>query len=205
MSIREYNLRLVVIDETRVLLLDGKKPPEELYGKRLHAALNMLDIGEKLLKAKAKDVVESAKHAEILKRRRADLIDKYAEAASHVTSAEEDVIEPAPERHPVMPQGITRNVTTRKRYLEFANALLHGTSYKVLRGVAEIGKPVLYNDVREHLPDMKGGTISSQLHGLARRGFLLKQKNITKHAMIYTLTPEGEDILTRPEPQRDLL
>jgi DNA-binding HxlR family transcriptional regulator len=203
--VEEHTLKLIIVDGKRVIALYDDYPPAELDDPTGEA---LTDVIDRIRYMHASKIVPDLNPMVEGKPRKAPVQNPVLRKPKNIidpTSAEEDVIEPAPEKHPIMPKGITRNVAGREHYREFANALLHGTSYRVLRGVADIGKPVMLSDMRKHLADMKGGTVSSQLHGLAERGFLLKQKNATKHALIYTLTQEGEDILTRPEPQRNLL
>lgn len=179
MPVAEHNLKVLIVDEHRVILLVDDRPPMELDDAATAAITRFLaptPAERKRLKAEPWRLTDDLEHVAQL--------------------ATLDVIEPAPEQHRHMPRGITRNVTGRKRYPG-------GAGYEVLRAVAELGKPgVAYHEIRTKLvpAGMKEGTVGSQLFTLARDGYLLKQRNATKHALIYTLTTEGEDILTHPEP-----
>jgi DNA-binding MarR family transcriptional regulator len=108
-------------------------------------------------------------------------------------------LEPAPDRHPVMPRGITRKVTTRQGYHEYRHSVLFPAGHKVLRGVAEMDKPVTYHEMVGQLsPKVPRGTVSSQLSLLSKAGYLLKQHDTELRKTVYTITTEGEEVLTRP-------
>ena len=110
-----------------------------------------------------------------------------------------------------MPEGITRTSPGASRYLEDRHPILHDRRTRCCARWPSTNKPVQSSrsarlDAAEHTPAggsrVPDGTISSQLYAPVREGVSAgSSATPTKHALIYTITDKGEDVLTRPDPQ----
>jgi hypothetical protein len=178
MTTVERNFRILVIDHERVVLVEGKRPLEELHGRRRKAALDMLGIVDPRPEPKPQRELP----------------------------AMEEKPPPAPLANGPLEYGSgeekPRKYNKHGNYQRAMKPPLTGSSAVVLAKLATYSMPQPSSEIGKDLYPMPPGTVGARLSNLCEGGYAEKKlvaQPRGRKIMNYRITERGEEFLTRPE------